>query len=442
MKKIVQAITAHKDGKLDEAEKLYRQILKIDSENLDANNNLGILLHTVGKFKEAEKLYNNAIKVNPNFPEAYYNLGITMHKLNKLEEAERVYKKAIELKPDYVASYHNLGNILIILDKLKEAEEAYKKALEFNPSYAEIYNKLGSTMHKLNKLQDAETNLRKAIELKPDFAEAYNNLGKILYDFNKLHESETSYKKAIALKTDFFEAYNNLGTTFSKLKKIKESEESYRKALELKPDYFEANYNLKFLLKFKEVLSVIKKPKINKKKNILKSTFISNRPVESELIECLYKIKTTELDNMRTDIFFGNGGSSNFSLFDEDFLILKKLKNDLIKIMTEAVKSEVFVIDSFLNIFGAGAGSRPHTHITFFDDLYGFNNQKFSLQYYLSVGDQNSSNPGIFEMKDPVEKILPSNNMIMIIPANRTHSAVYNGKKDRVMIGVNFYSLN
>jgi len=31
--------------------------------------------------------------------------------------------------------------------------------------------------------------------------------------------------------------------------------------------------------------------------------------------------------------------------------------------------------------------------------------------------------------------------MITIIPSSRMHSAVYGGKTDRVMIGVNFYSL-
>ena len=40
-----------------------------------------------------------------------------------------------------------------------------------------------------------------------------------------------------------------------------------------------------------------------------------------------------------------------------------------------------------------------------------------------------------------IQEILPTNGMIMIIPASRLHSAVYNGKVDRVMIGVNFYSL-
>ena len=43
---------------------------------------------------------------------------------------------------------------------------------------------------------------------------------------------------------------------------------------------------------------------------------------------------------------------------------------------------------------------------------------------------------------DPDDEILPSDGSIIIFPSSRSHSAVYDGKTDRVMIGVNFYSLN
>ena len=71
-------------------------------------------------------------------------------------------------------------------------------------------------------------------------------------------------------------------------------------------------------------------------------------------------------------------------------------------------------------------------------DLY---KQKYSLVYYLTVGDQNCSELGTLKLYEPVEDILPSAGMIVIIPANRLHSAVYGGVIDRVMVGVNFYSL-
>ena len=39
-----QAITAHQDGKLEDAEALYRSILEVHPHHPDANHNLGVLL--------------------------------------------------------------------------------------------------------------------------------------------------------------------------------------------------------------------------------------------------------------------------------------------------------------------------------------------------------------------------------------------------------------
>ena len=67
--------------------------------------------------------------------------------------------------------------------------------------------------------------------------------------------------------------------------------------------------------------------------------------------------------------------------------------------------------------------------------------KKFSLTYYLDVGDQNCKEPGILKFQNPENEILPTNGMVMIFPSDRKHSATYDGEKDRIMIGVNFYSL-
>ena len=109
--------------------------------------------------------------------------------------------------------------------------------------------------------------------------------------------------------------------------------------------------------------------------------------------------------------------------------------------MKQAVQSDIFIVESFFNIFETGSGIVPHNHIIQFDSINGLINQKFSLVYYLDVGDQNCDEPGILKLEDPYEEILPTEGMIMIFPASRKHSAAYGGKKDRIMIGVNFYSI-
>tara|TARA_B110001469_G_C9518052_1_gene257938 strand:+ start:430 stop:711 length:282 start_codon:yes stop_codon:yes gene_type:complete len=92
---------------------------------------------------------------------------------------------------------------------------------------------------------------------------------------------------------------------------------------------------------------------------------------------------------------------------------------------------------------GTGGGSTPHKHLTNLDKNIDLNlgNKKFSLVYYLPVGDQNFSETGGLKLYEPIEHILPCDGMITIISTSREHSAVRDGKIDQVIIGVNFYSL-
>ena len=226
----------------------------------------------------------------------------------------------------------------------------------------------------------------------------------------------------------------------------------------MKPKFIEASSSLDFVLKQKRLLLNILQAKkteektkvnLNNKSNLgdgirlISNPFISKRKVESELLPNLYKINSIGLDKTKkNDARYGNGRcSTDFQLFENDNFIIKNAEEDLVNIMRQAVKSEIFVMDSFFNILSAGSGTTPHKHVRQFDKISGLINQKYSLTYYLSVGDQNCNEPGILKLYNPDNEILPSEGMITIFPADRKHTAVYGGKTDRVVIGVNFYSL-
>jgi tetratricopeptide (TPR) repeat protein len=441
---IQQAVTSYKEGRHEDAVKLYRSALKIQPDNVIIYYNLGVTLREFGKIDEAEASYKRAIELKPDFLLAHYNLGNTLKVQGKFEEAQESFKKAIELKPDYIEAYNNLGTTFERLNKLNEAEASYKKVIELRPDFAEAHNNLAVIINKLGRLDEAVRYYKKAIELKPSFNEAHFNLANTSYELNDLNKAEASYKKVIELKPDLAEAHNNLGMTVNKMGRLDEAEACYKKAIELKPDYIEAHNNLDILLIENKLINILakKKPKKNNKVNLL-NPFIDKRSVEKELIDNLYKIDSSKLDEVdRSHLRYGNGRSSDYKLFENNSIIIKNVAEDLINIMKKVVKSDIFIRESFFNIFQTGSGITPHEHLSDFDKNNGLIDQKYSLVYYLSVGDQNCCEPGILKLYDPDQEILPSDGMVMIFPASRRHSAVYGGKIDRVMIGINFYSIS
>ena len=411
--------------------------------------------YQTGQYDDAEKL---SLSITEEFPEhqfAWKVLGATLKQMGKINESLIPGQKSVQLNPQDNEAHNNLGGILQELGRLDEAETSYRQAITLKPDFTEAHNNLGVILQELGRLKEAETSYRQAITLKPDYAEAHYNLGVTLQELGRLDEAEASYRKAIALKPDFALAYYNLGNTLKTQGRLDEAEASYTQAIALKPDFADAHNNLDILLNKKKLLMKIFEAKkyrdnikirnLDSKVRLVSNPFISNREVETNLISNLYKIRLKHLDKIKgpktKGPLFGNGKTTEFSFFKDNQSIIKDVENDLSVIMRQAVRSEIYVYESFLNIFNNGSGSIPHNHVDSFDKSNNLINQKFSLQYYLSVGDQTCSEPGIFKLNDPDEEILPSNGMIMVIPASRLHSAVYNGKVDRVMIGVNFYSL-
>jgi len=334
--------------------------------------------------------------------------------LGQLDIAVQNYKKALSIKPDYAKAHYNLGNALQELGKLHDSVKSYKNSIVLEPENAQAHNNLAIVLRELDQLEEAEASCRKAIVLNPEYAEAYSSLSMILYDNGDLKSALESIEKA---------------------------------------------YSINPKLKLIELLLAVLKARMNRNTNdisvgnISNSSFgkrltpnplILNRAVEQELIAKLYEMKSLE-HYPQTDTIYGNARGSGYQLFqDDNSSIIRTVQDDLVRILTKAFKTDIYVKDSFFHIMGAGgAGVNRHNHIgdLDLDSSLSLIKQKFSLVYYLSIGDQDCSEPGTLKLYDPIENILPRKGKIVIFPADRYHSVVYNGEKDRIMISINFYSL-
>ena len=477
--KILGAILKQK-GRISEAINANKKAVELLPQDAEAHSNLGVTLRDLGRLDESEVSHSQAIALNPNLSEAHANLGNTLQDLGRLDEAEASYRQAIALKPNLAITHNNLGKVLKELNRMEEAETSYRQAIALNPNLAEAHNNLGNILQKLIELKDSEVSYRQAILLKPDYVDAHYNLGNTLRVLGRLKEAEASQRQAIAIKSDYAEAHTNLGVILQELGKLKEAEASHRQAIAIKSDYAQAHSNLGIVLYgcgdvdaaivslqrassidpksnyFSLILSVLhaRKARANTEFNseninnsshnigLPRKILMLNKLVEEEVVTYLCKIESLDLDK-ENDPSFGNTRGSSYSLFQDGHPIIKRLQEDLTKIIMEAVKSEIYIIASFFSIFGDGGGTARHNHLVSSDkdSILSLANQKYSLVYYLSVGDQECCEPGILKFYEPNEDILPHEGLITIFPADRDHSSVYSGNKDRIIVGVNFYSL-
>ena len=89
-----QAIAAHKEGKLQDSERLYRAILQSQPLHPDANHNLGVLAVSVNKADAALPLFKTALEANPKIEQFWLSYIDALIKEKQFENAEQVFQQA------------------------------------------------------------------------------------------------------------------------------------------------------------------------------------------------------------------------------------------------------------------------------------------------------------------------------------------------------------
>jgi tetratricopeptide (TPR) repeat protein len=237
-------------GEIDEAEKLYRKILRAVPEHAGSTHFLGVISFQRGRIEEGLDLLHRSVALRPQEAQYHSNMGVAFQKLDRFYEAERAHHRVIQLKPDYADGHYNLGLALQMQDKFAEAEAAYRRAVALRPDHADTHNNLGSVLQKQEKLEEAEAFYRRAIDLGPDDPEFHYNLGRALEDQQKLDAAAVAHRRAIDLNPGHAKAHNSLGNVFQGKGKLEEAESAYRRALDLDPDLAEAHYNYAVVHKF------------------------------------------------------------------------------------------------------------------------------------------------------------------------------------------------
>jgi len=230
------AVAHHQGGRLQEAEKIYRDILVVLPNHADALHLLGVAAHQKGRHEEALAHIGRAIRLLGTEASFHNNLGEAYRALGKLAEAESAYRRALELKADYAEAHHNLGLVLAKQGRPQEAETSFRRSLELRPKNAETQHGLSLALLAYGRLDEGIAGLRQALEWRPDYAAALISLGHVLREQRQLEEAADCYQRAARLQADDAGLHVQLGHVLMTLDRLDEAVASFRRGLGLKPD--------------------------------------------------------------------------------------------------------------------------------------------------------------------------------------------------------------
>ncbi|MCW5592915.1 MAG: tetratricopeptide repeat protein [Burkholderiales bacterium] len=207
---LAQAVELHRQGRLSEAEPLYRAILAVDPRQPDALHHLGLLGFQAGHLLPAEQLLAKASAVAPGDPVVLNNWGIVLARLGRLAEARSRFEAAVGRSPGYADALVNLANVLADAGDAAAAEQRYREALDIAPDSAEARNNFGRLLLSRKRLPEAIACFEEALRTKPGHALAQNNLGNAYREVGRLEEACRCYREAARLRPDMPEPASNL----------------------------------------------------------------------------------------------------------------------------------------------------------------------------------------------------------------------------------------
>ena len=89
-----RGVALHNQGKLEEAERLYRAVLQAQPRQPDANHNLGLIALSVNKADEALPLFKMAVEANPSIEQYWLSYIDTLIREKKRDEVKPVLEQA------------------------------------------------------------------------------------------------------------------------------------------------------------------------------------------------------------------------------------------------------------------------------------------------------------------------------------------------------------
>src|SRR5882672_5789231 len=132
MNLFAQAIQHEENQDFDAAVKVYKKLVREDSQNAPAFINLGTIMYNKRKLEEAIGHYRTALCIDSEYALARFNLGNCLDEMGRPAEAVVEYQKAIQTQSDYADAHYNLAISLQKLFKEKEALIHWEKYVKLD----------------------------------------------------------------------------------------------------------------------------------------------------------------------------------------------------------------------------------------------------------------------------------------------------------------------
>ena len=174
----------------------------------------GLELFIKRNFNEADKEFKNIIKIYPNEINSNFYLGAILFEEKKFDESIIYLLKVISIDENHRDANFMIGRIFHHLKKFERAKFFFNKVYRLNKKDFSVLSFLAKSLIKLKNYQEAETLLIGGLREKPNSFDLNYDLGFLYLRTGKTDNCIFYLLKALEINKNSYYTYANLGTAY------------------------------------------------------------------------------------------------------------------------------------------------------------------------------------------------------------------------------------
>lgn len=170
---LVRGLGLQRMGNVQEAEKIYRDVLLKDPANVDALRLLASVAMRAKQWGDAEAMLERALELAPDFYQGWMDLGLARQEQDKMDAALQAFARVAQLEPNKPNGYAASGTTTAMAGQHEQAIEWFEKAIAIDPNHSAALSGLGHVLKTVGRQDEAIARYRECIRHNPGHGESW-----------------------------------------------------------------------------------------------------------------------------------------------------------------------------------------------------------------------------------------------------------------------------
>ncbi len=220
-------------GRFDEAEQLFKSLIKQDPTNEIALIHLAAICNKRKDAQSAAAYLQTLVKAHPESFAGQHELGIAYLVLARPRDAVAPLVAATELDAKSLPARLNLGDVYLRLQRYGDAASAFESALALEPTHPLALRQAGYAAFRSGEPQRALGHLQRARAVLPADWTVAMTLGHTLAALGNDASALEAYEAVVRLAPSQSSGNVFAGNMLERMNRLKEAEKRYRDALRI-----------------------------------------------------------------------------------------------------------------------------------------------------------------------------------------------------------------